>query len=160
MSETLTSGTSWTCGCGRKVPGRVDACRCGQQRPVETTASGAADWAERRAAEQRSAAEASGSADGGLFGSKSLIQFGGAVLVFALLFGSRYYNRYRVSSEMRETVIAELAKARGEKAATEAVDKVHWGCFEPNYHMAFKRRGGGSTFDEERCAACMVRALR
>lgn len=165
MSETLTSGTSWTCGCGRKVPGRVDTCRCGQQRPVETTASGAADWLEQREAAQRAAtgatvsADGAGEGDGGLFGSKSLIQFGGVVLMLALIFGTRYFNRYRVSSQIRGVVIAELAKDRGEQAATDAVDKAHWGCFEPNYHMSF-RRGGGSTFDEERYAACMLRALR
>lgn len=174
MTQSFVGGASWTCGCGRRVPGRIDTCRCGQSRAVERapgpeeTASGGADWAEQQAAKRLAAtgvasvadAGDGGAADGGLFGAKSLIQFGAVVLAVALFFGSRYFNRYRVSNQIRGVVIAELAKDRGEDAATELVDKAHWGCFEPNYHMSFKRRGGSSTFDEEAYATCMLRALR
>lgn len=165
MTQSFVGGASWTCECKRRVPARVDTCRCGKSRPEDTTASGAADWAEqqeaRRLAATAAAAEAGGAAaDGGLFGAKSLIQFGGVVLLLAVFFGSRYFIRYRTSNQVRAVVISELAKDRGEGAAAEQVDKVHWGCFEPNYHMSFKRRGGQSTFDEEAYATCMLRALR
>jgi len=96
---------------------------------------------------------------GGLFSAKSLLQVGGVLLLIGLFFGSRYFNRYRTSKEVRGMMISELAKTLGEDVATTVVDKVHWGCFEPNYQMSFKRRGGTPTFDEEKYASCAMRAL-
>lgn len=119
-------------------------------------AVGAADWAEQRAAAAPPEAEAEKS---GLFSTKSLLQFGGLVMVFVLFFGSRYFNRYRASRQVRSEMIAELSKQMGPERATEMVDKIHWPCFEPNYHMSFQRRGGSSTFDDEKYGSCAIRAL-
>lgn len=154
MTPSPASRLPWTCECGRKVPAHVEACRCGKARPVEVGATGAAEWAERQAAHQPAAPEA-----GGLLSAKSLVQFGGLVLVVALFFGSRYFNRYRASREVRAAMISELSKQVGTEVATGLVDKVHWACFEPNYHMSFKRRGGSSTFDDAKYSSCALRAL-
>jgi hypothetical protein len=154
MNPPRLTRPPWTCECGRKVPAHVEACRCGKGRPEDTGPGGAAEWAEKQATAQTPQAEASG-----LFSTKSLLQVGGLILVVGLFFGSRYFNRYRASREVRTAVISALSKEVGEEVATGIVDKVHWGCFEPNYHMSFKRRGGAATFDDENYATCVRRAI-
>lgn len=153
MTVPRVSGSPWTCECGRKVPGQVAACRCGKTRPDDVGAAGAAEWASRQA-EAQATAESNG-----LLGTKSLLQIGSVILLVGLFFGSRYFNRYRASSEVRAAMVSELAKQLGEVTAATMVDKVHWACFEPNYKMSFRRRGGTSTFDQEQYAACALRAL-
>lgn len=154
MSELRANRPPWTCECGRKVPAHIEACRCGKARPDDVGATGAAEWAEAQAAAQPAEAQKSG-----LLSTKSLLQVGGLILVVGLFFGSRYFNRYRASRDVRAAMISELSKQLGAEVATGMVDKVHWTCFEPNYHMSFKRRGGTPTFDEKQYSSCAIRAL-
>lgn len=153
MSAPRVSLPPWACECGRKVPAHVEACRCGKTRPEDVGAAGAAEWATRQAEAQPAAAS------DGLLSAKSLLQVGSVILLVGLFFGSRYFNRYRASNEVRAVMISELAKELGEETATTMVDKVHWACFEPNYQMSFKRRGGTPRFDDEKYGACAIRAL-
>lgn len=154
MVQPRVTPSIWACECGRKVPGSVEACRCGKKRPADVGLTGAAEWAE-----QRAAAKPVDKKVEGLLGAKSLLQIGSFLLVLGLFFGSRYFNRYRASREVRGAMISELSKQLGEEVATGLVDKVHWACFEPNYQMSFRRRGGSATFDEKQYSSCAFRAL-
>ena len=54
----------------------------------------------------------------GLLSTKSLLQVGGLTLVVGLFFGSRYFNRYRASRDVRAAMISELSKQLEAEVAT------------------------------------------
>jgi len=162
---TIQRRSIWTCTCGRKVPTSVDQCRCGNARPAEPPApeptaslGGAADFFENKAVEQAASPEAK--SDGGLFGPKSMAQIAGVVLLVGLYFGSRYFNKWRVSRSTRAELVSALTSSLGADGAEKAADLYHEQCFEQTYAIGWGRRGAGSKFDAEKYVQCVAKLAR
>lgn len=149
--------TLWTCECGRKVPSTVELCRCGKTQPKVSTPSagadlsGAADWAE-----QKAAAPAPDEKPAGL-SYRGYQQLATVALVAGLYFGSRYFNEWRASRAARAELVIALTTAVGATEAEKVASLYHAGCFAETYQIGWGRRGNGTKFDAEKYVTCVAK---
>lgn len=137
---------TWACGCGRRVPLSVEACRCGAPRPNDATSLASDSWVPP-AAEQESR---------GI--PKWVTQLGGVLLLVGLYFGSRGWNRWQTSREARAASVEALSKLVGAENAEKLVDEHHEACFDETYRTGWGRRQS-SKFDVEKYVRCIVRGV-
>src|SRR6185436_20336511 len=77
------------------------------------------------------------------------------VVVVALYFGSRSFNRYSTSKEARQAAVQGLGQVLDPTQARDMVDRHHAGCFDAYYQTGWGRRQS-ATFATDKYAKCVL----
>jgi hypothetical protein len=139
---------TWDCPCGRRVPGRVETCRCGRARPAASTPLPPSIPLPPSSGEPTS-----------LLQSTGLRAVGTLVAMVAIYFGGRACNREVASRDVRKQAQEALAGSIGAQNAETALNRYHRHCFDDTYRTGWGRRQA-SKFDDQKYVACLAARVR
>lgn len=80
-----------------------------------------------------------------IFTGENLVKFGGALLILAVFFGLKFYNKMSAENDVKDQLVSLCAETPD---CMKAVDTYYKSCFEKSYSIGGRRRSGGIKADK------------